>query len=264
MGKIYAILSKKGGVGKTTVVINLGAAFAERGHKVLLVDVDPQNSLYLGIGLYKDKIDRGSFDILLKNVKPEEVIRSTPYRNIDVIPSGPVTPYLEWRISSVSKNLDRLKNWFEYTGVKDRYDYILIDTPPTFNSITGSAVVSSDAVMITVQSEPLAYRTLPAVFVFLRDIKEKLKPSLRVLGIIINMYDGREELMVQTARVLEEKYKNIPFKTRIPKDLNIAEALAYGKPVIFHEPGSAGARAFRLLAKEIKARETVLEQVIKR
>ncbi len=264
MGKIYAILSKKGGVGKTTVVINLGAAFAENNEKVLLVDVDPQNSLYLGIGLYNEKLEKGSFDILLKNVKPEEVIKNTPFDNIDVIPSGAVTPYIEWKISSVSKNLDRLKNWFEYTGVKDRYDYIFIDTPPTFNSITGSAIVASDAVMIAVQSEPLAYRTLPSVFVFLKDIKEKLKPSLRVLGIIINMYDGREDLMVQTAKVLEEKYKNIPFKTKIPKDLNIAEALAYGEPVIFHEPDSAGARAFRLLAKEIKARETVLEQVVKK
>lgn len=264
MGKIYTILSKKGGVGKTTVVTNLGATFAEMDDKVLLVDVDPQNSLYLGVGLYKERLESGSFNILLKNVKPEDVIKSTPFKNIDIIPSGAVNPYLEWKISSVSKNLDRLRNWFEYTGVKDRYDYILIDTPPTFNSITGSAIVASDAVIITVQSEPLAYRTLPSVFVFLKDLKEKLKPTLRVLGIIINMYDSREELMAQTARVLEKKYKSIPFKTKIPKDLNIAEAMAYGKPVIYHEPGSAGARSFILLAKEIKAREAVLEQVIKK
>jgi chromosome partitioning protein len=246
MGKVIAFANQKGGVAKTTTTLNLGVALSEFGHRVLLVDLDPQGNLTMSQGMNPDAIERSMFDVLVHRVPISDVIHKV---EVDIAVASIDLAGAELALSALigrERALDKA-----LVEVRDRYDYILLDTPPSLGLLTINAFVAADGVIVPVQCEYLSLRGLVQLENTLAMVRENLNPSVRVQGIVPTMYDGRTLHAREAIEILEEHFGDLVFDTRIRKTVRYAEAPVKGSSVLRYEPSGPAAQAYRDLAKEV-------------
>jgi chromosome partitioning protein len=254
MGRVISFANQKGGVAKTTTTLNLGVALSEKGFKVLLVDLDPQGNLTMSQGLNPDTIERSMFDVLVHRLPINEVIH---HQEVDLAVSSIDLAGAELALSSMIGRERALEK--AIAPVKDTYDYILIDTPPSLGLLTINALVASNGVIVPVQCEYLSLRGLVQLENTLSMIRENLNPNVAIQGILPTMFDGRTLHSREAVEILQENFGDLVFNTKIRKTVRYAEAPVKGNSVLKYDPSGAAAEAYRDLAKEVldaaKARE---------
>jgi chromosome partitioning protein len=246
MAKVIAFANQKGGVAKTTTTLNLGVALRELGHRVLLIDLDPQGNLTMSQGMNPDAIERSMFDVLVHRVPISDIIQRV---EVDVAVSSIDLAGAELALSALigrERALDKA-----LVEVRDQYDFILIDTPPSLGLLTINAFVASDGVIVPVQCEYLSLRGLVQLENTLAMVRENLNPRVRVEGIVPTMYDGRTLHAREAIEILEEHFGDLVYQTRIRKTVRYAEAPVKGSSVLRYEPSGPAAQAYRDLAKEV-------------
>jgi chromosome partitioning protein len=246
LGRVIAFANQKGGVAKTTTTLNLGVAFAEQGMKVLLVDLDPQGNLTMSQGLNPDAIERSMFDVLVHRVPITEVIQAA---EVDLAVSSIDLAGAELALSSMIGRERALEK--ALAPVKDDYNYVLIDTPPSLGLLTINALVASDGVIVPVQCEYLSLRGLVQLENTLTMIRENLNPAVGIQGILPTMYDNRTLHSREAVEILQENFGDLVFGTRIRKTIRYAEAPVKGSSVLKYDPTGSAAEAYRELAKEV-------------
>lgn len=248
-GKVVAIANQKGGVGKSTTAVNLGAYLAMEGKSVLVVDLDPQSNASSGLGMGRSATELEIYDVLVNEVPVEEIITPTSTRGLDLAPSSLRLAGAEVELVSVLSRESRLKKSLE--PVKDRYDIILVDCPPSLGLLTVNALAAADEAMIPIQCEYYALEGLVLLLHTIEKIKVYLNPDLRIGGIILTMHDARTNISKQVMEEVRKQYPHETFITVIPRNVRLSEAPSYGKPISQYDPLSRGALAYHNLAKEV-------------
>ena len=249
MSRIIAVANQKGGVGKTTTSVNLAACLAKLGKKVLLVDIDPQGNSTGGLGIDKRRCEKTVYDCLINEEPMANVLIPTQYENLDVCPSNLDLSGAEIELISVMGRENRLKESLK--SVRDVYDYILIDTPPSLGLITINTLTAADSVLIPIQCEFYALEGVSQLVETIKRIKKALNPSLFIQGIVMTMYDARTNLAVQVVDEVKRFFPDKVYKTIIPRNVRISEAPGFGRPVIYYDAASKGAEAYMELADEV-------------
>jgi len=258
MAKIIAIVNQKGGVGKTTTTLNLGAYLAEAGKTVLLVDLDPQANATSGIGIEHQKLEVGIYEALLGHKSLPEVIKKTTQERYSVAPATVSLAGAGIEMVSLENREFRLALLLE--EIRGDYDYIIIDGPPSLGLLTINSLVAADAILIPIQSEYYALEGLGQLLETINLVKENLKPDLEIMGAAVTMFDGRNKL---SGAVLEELHKFFPgkiFNSIIPRSVKLAEAPSYGRSILHYDPKSRGANAYESLAQEVIGLEKINKQ----
>ena len=248
MGKIIAISNQKGGVGKSTTAINLAAALAEKGQKILAVDMDPQGNMTSGMGIEKAGVERSVYDLLGGEVSAKEVIEKTAYENLSLIPATEDLAGAEIELLDASNREQRLKKGL--STVKKNYDFVIIDCPPSLSLLTINALTAADAVIIPIQCEYYALEGLSQMLHTTDLIRERLNAKLKIEGIVFTMYDARTNLSGEVVQNVKDNIDIRVFDTIIPRNIRLAEAPSYGQPIIKYDSRSTGAEAYRALAEE--------------
>ena len=249
MSRIIAIANQKGGVGKTTTVINLSASLAELGKKVLTVDMDPQGNTSSGLGLDKDNLDMTVYQLMIGECELVECRYASVVDGVDVLPATVHLAGAEVELIGIPKSQYILKNGL--AGVKDEYDYILIDCPPSLNLLTINAMTAADAVLVPIQCEYYALEGLSQLLYTIGLVQKSLNPKLEIEGVVFTMYDARTNLSMQVVENVKENLRQNIYKTIIPRNVRLAEAPSHGLPINLYDSRSAGAEAYRQLAKEV-------------
>ena len=240
MGRIIAIANQKGGVGKTTTSINLSASLAAKGKKVLVIDTDPQGNTTSGFGIEKNELGECSIrDCIISNV----------IKNVSVVPSNVNLAAAEIELIGVDKKEFILKNEVDY--VKDDYDFIIIDCPPSLNMLTINSMTTADSVLVPIQCEYYALEGLSQLIHTINLVKERLNPNLNIDGVVFTMYDSRTNLSMQVVENVKQNLNQKVYNTLIPRNIRLAEAPSYGMPINMYDPKSAGAEAYMQLAEEV-------------
>ena len=246
MGKIYTIVNQKGGVGKTTTAVNLSSALHDMGLKTLMCDFDPQANATSGLGIEKRKIKKSIYDVVVNGVKTEEAIISTPYG--DVLPSAADLAGAAVELIGMDNREKQLKLALEQ--IKDSYDAIFIDCPPSLELLTLNGLCAADAIIVPVQCEYYALEGLSDLMRTMRMVKQKLNPRLEIFGVILTMFDGRTNFSNQVAQEVRRHFPGKVFASVIPRNVRLAEAPSHGIPVHVYDKHSRGASAYQLLAGE--------------
>lgn len=249
MGKIISIANQKGGVGKTTTAINLSAALAEMGKKILIIDIDPQGNTTSGFGIDKNHEENTVYQLLMGFSPINETILHDVFDHIDVIPSNVNLAGAEVDLIDRDHNYAILKNELDF--VKDDYDFIMIDCPPSLNLLTVNAMVASDTVLVPIQCEFYALEGLSQLIYTINLVRERLNSKLDIEGIVFTMYDSRTNLSQQVVENVKSHVTQRVYETMIPRNVRLAEAPSYGEPITVYDTKSAGAEAYRSLAKEL-------------
>ena len=252
MSKIIAIVNQKGGVGKTTTAVNLVAALGMAGKKVLLVDADPQGNSTSGFGINKREVPFSSYDLLIGLQRAETATVNTTFKNVDVIASNMDLAGAEVELISIENRESQLKRALSL--VREQYDYIFIDCPPSLGLITINALTASDTVLVPVQCEYYAMEGLSQLMSSVRQIKRLYNPSLELEGVVLTMFDGRLNLTHQVVEELKKFFANKLYSTTIPRAVRLSEAPSYGMPIQYYDKRSKGARAYDDLARELLKR----------
>ena len=249
MGRIIAIANQKGGVGKTTTSTNLSACLAEVNKKVLLVDIDPQGNATSGVGIDKNNLEKTVYDMIIDECTLEECIIREALENLDVLPSNVNLSGAEIDLIGIEdreyilkKNIDK---------VKDNYDFIIIDCPPSLNMLTVNAMTTADTVLVPIQCEYYALEGLSQLIHTINLVKERLNPSLEIEGVVFTMYDARTNLSLEVVENVKNNLKQSIYKTIIPRNVRLAEAPSHGLPINLYDKKSIGAESYRLLAEEV-------------
>ena len=250
MGKIIAVANQKGGVGKTTTSVNLSAAFAEMGKKVLLIDCDPQGNATSGLGIEKDGLELSIYDALINDTPMEEIIIQTQF-GLDVVPSVMDLAGAEVELVNLEDKQYRLKKSVEL--VKEKYDYILIDCPPSLGHVTLNALTAADSVLLPLQCEFYALEGLSQLLSTVQLVQEQLNEKLRIEGLVLTMYDSRPNLAEQVVEEVKTHFPDMVYATKIPRNVRLSEAPSFGKPIFAYASSSKGAQAYMSLAEEVVA-----------
>jgi chromosome partitioning protein len=249
MGRIISIASQKGGVGKTTTAINLGACLAQESRRVLVVDVDPQANATSGLGVNGNDQKTTIYEVLLGSAELTEAVLPTALANLDVAVSGQRLSGAEVELVGVMARETRLKH--AIAKIRDQYDYILIDSPPSLGLLTVNALTASDSVLIPLQCEYLALEGLTQLIGAIRLVQDHLNPGLRIEGVLLTMYDSRLNLSQQVADEARKFFAERLYRTVIPRNVRLSEAPSFGKPIVLYDPHSTGAESYRELAREV-------------
>ena len=249
MGKIIAIANQKGGVGKTTTVVNIAASIGYYGYRILLVDADPQGNATSGFGIQKRTVDRSTYEVLLGQCSAREAILTTPYKGVDLIPSSMALAAAELELADMRDRVMRLKE--ELVRVKGEYDFILIDCPPSLGMVTLNALSASDSLIIPIQCEYYALEGLSQLVTTVRQVKRLYNPSIEIEGVLLTMYDGRLNLTLQVVDEVKKFFPEKVFKNVIPRNVRLSEAPSFGQPVLYFDRNSRGAQAYEALTAEI-------------
>ena len=249
MGRIIAIANQKGGVGKTTTSINLSSCIAAKGKKVLVVDIDPQGNTTSGYGIEKNDLDNTIYELMLGDCSIEDCIIKDVIENISILPSNVNLAAAEIELIGVDKKEYILKN--EIDWVKDRYDYIIIDCPPSLSLLTVNAMTTADSVLVPIQCEYYALEGLSQLIHTVNLVKERLNPNLEMEGVVFTMYDSRTNLSAQVIENVKSHLNQKVYRTVIPRNIRLAEAPSYGQPINIYDPKSAGAESYLALAEEV-------------
>lgn len=249
MGKIISVANQKGGVGKTTTTINLSAALAEKGKKILIIDIDPQGNTSSGFGVDKNQKDNTVYELILGYCPINEAIIHEVVPGIDLIPSNVNLAGAEIELIDKTHKEAILKKELDY--VRDDYDFIMIDCPPSLNVLTVNAMVASDTVLVPIQCEFYALEGLSQLIHTINLVRERLNRRLDIEGIVFTMYDSRTNLSMQVVENVKSHLKQNVYKTVIPRNIRLAEAPSYGMPINMYDPKSAGAEAYMSLADEV-------------
>ena len=249
MGKIIAVANQKGGVGKTTTTVNLGACLAEAGQKVLIVDLDPQGNTSSGFGVDKNIQTNTLYELLLDECSTKECILRNVIEGVDLIPSNINLAAAEIELIGIHRKEFILRDALDY--IRDDYDYIIMDCPPSLNLLTVNAMTAADSVIVPIQCEYYALEGLSQLIHTINLVRERLNRRLDVEGIVFTMYDARTNLSAQVVENVRENVQQFIYNTVIPRNIRLAEAPSYGEPITVYDPRSAGAAAYRALAVEV-------------
>lgn len=249
MERIIAIANQKGGVGKSTTAINLAACLAEKEQKVLIVDIDPQGNATSGLGVSKDDVENTIYQVMLGTISADDAIQKDVFDNLDVLPSNVNLAGAEIELIDVENREYILKNILY--DIKDRYDYIVLDCPPSLSMLTVNAMTAADTVLVPIQCEYYALEGLTQLIHTINLVKRKLNPELELEGVVFTMYDARTNLSLQVVENVKENLGQNIYKTIIPRNVRLAEAPSHGLPINIYDSKSAGAESYRLLAEEV-------------
>lgn len=249
MGRIIAVANQKGGVGKTTTSINLAAALAAKGKKVLLIDTDPQGNATSGFGVEKNDLEYTIYELILEECGIRDCIIEDVLPNISIIPSNVNLAAAEIELINVDRKEYILKNEIDY--VSDKYDYIIIDCPPSLNMLTINSMTTANSILVPIQCEFYALEGLSQLIHTVNLVKERLNPSLEMEGVVFTMYDSRTNLSTQVVENVKSNLKSYIFESMIPRNVRLAEAPSFGMPIINYDPKSTGADAYMSLAEEL-------------
>ena len=249
MGKTIAIANQKGGVGKTTTSINLSASLAAKGKKGLVIDTDPQGNTTSGFGVEKNDLDNTVYELMLSECSIKECILKDVIDGVSIIPSNVNLAAAEIELIGVDRKEYILKREVEW--IKDSFDYIIIDCPPSLSMLTINAMTTADTVLVPIQCEYYALEGLSQLIHTINLVKERLNPDLDIEGVVFTMYDSRTNLSMQVVENVKSNLSQKVFQTLIPRNIRLAEAPSYGMPINAYDPKSAGAEAYMQLAEEV-------------
>ena len=253
MGRIIAVANQKGGVGKTTTSINLAACLAEKGKKVLAVDMDPQGNLTSGLGVDKNSVEKSIYELIIGEVDIKEVINKEVLENLDIIPTSIDLSAAEIELIGVDDKEYILRNAIDQ--VKDQYDFVIIDCPPSLSMLTINAMTTADSVIVPIQCEYYALEGLSQLIHTVELVKDRLNSKLEIEGVVFTMYDARTNLSLQVVENVKDNLQQNIYKTIIPRNIRLAEAPSYGLPINKYDPKSTGAESYMRLADEVIERE---------
>lgn len=249
MGKTIAVTNQKGGVGKTTTAVNVSAGVGRLGKKSLLVDVDPQGNATSGVGVDKRSIKYSSYNIIIDGIKAEQAILSTEYENLDIIPASIELAAADMELVDIEKRESRLKNALAL--IKDRYDYIFIDCPPSLGLITTNALCAADTILVPIQPEYYALEGLSQLMNSVRIVKRRFNSYLDIEGVLLTMYDGRLNLTQQVVQEVKKFFPRKVFSAVIPRGVRLSEAPSFGMPIMYFDKSCKGSTSYMELAEEI-------------
>ena len=252
MGRIIAIANQKGGVGKTTTAINLSACLAEKGQRVLVIDIDPQGNTTSGLGIAKDNVDNTIYEVMLQEIDISDAICKDIFENLDIIPSNVNLAGAEIDLIDIENREYILKN--AINTVRNNYDYVILDCPPSLSMLTVNAMTAADTVLVPIQCEYYALEGLTQLIHTINLVKKKLNPLLELEGVVFTMYDSRTNLSLQVVENVKDNLKQNIYKTIIPRNIRLAEAPSHGLPINKYDTKSSGAESYRMLADEVMSR----------
>ncbi len=253
MSRIIAIANQKGGVGKTTTAINLSACLAEAGKRVLTIDLDPQGNMTSGLGVDKGEVENTVYELMLDECSIKESMADTVVEGMKVIPSNVNLAGAEIELLGIPEKEYILKNAVDY--IKEDYDFIIIDCPPSLNMLTINAMTTADTILVPIQCEYYALEGLSQLMHTIDLVQQRLNSNLKIDGIVFTMYDARTNLSNQVVENVRTNLDTKIYNTLIPRNIRLAEAPSYGLPIHMYDTKSAGAESYRLLAKEVMERE---------
>ena len=254
MGKAIAIFNQKGGVGKTTTNINLGACLALKGEKVLILDIDPQGNTTSGIGIQKSSLDYTVYDLLIEDdFDTQKAIIETSVEGLDIIPASVDLAGAEIELVEIEGREKKLRN--AINKVRDRYDYIFIDCPPSLGLLTINSLTAVESVLVPIQCEFYALEGVSQLVNTIELVKKNLNQDLEIEGVILSMFDGRTNLAIQVVQEVKKYFGSKVYSTVIPRNVRLAEAPSYGLPIMQYDPKSKGAQAYNAFAEEFLERE---------
>ena len=248
MGKIIAVFNQKGGVGKTTTNVNLSASLGKMGKKVLVLDLDPQGNTTSGYGIEKNEVENTIYEVMLEGVSIKDSIIQTEYENIDIVAAASDLAGAEIEISEIEKREFILKD--AINKVKDEYDYVFIDCPPSLGMLTINCLTAVDSVLIPIQCEYYALEGVSQLMQTIKLVKSRSNPNIDIQGVVLSMFDGRANLSIQVVEEVKKYFKGSVYTTLIPRNVRLAEAPSHGMPVIYYDPRCRGSVAYMELAEE--------------